>query len=121
MKWNTGEGECQLFLDVDCSSITYETQPSAAILAAVDRANTAMSTLGKQQLFQPKRFLVNFQFQMYLLALWVRMKVKRNKYKKCKNILANFLMGAKSLMDKTLKAKSNAQSFYSPFQPFRVK
>jgi len=45
MKWNTGEGECQLFLDVDCSSITYETQPSAAILAAVDRANTAMSTL----------------------------------------------------------------------------
>jgi len=45
MRWNAEGGECQLYLDVDCSSITYETQPSAGILAAVDRANTAMAGL----------------------------------------------------------------------------
>merc|ERR1712227_1150918 len=32
MKWNAEAGECQLFLDVDCSSITYESQPSKTIL-----------------------------------------------------------------------------------------
>ena len=41
MRWNTGEGECQFYLDVDCSAFTYDTPPSASILAAVDRANTA--------------------------------------------------------------------------------
>ena len=49
MRWNAEGGECQLYLDVDCSSITYETQPSAGILAAVDRANTAMAGLSTQQ------------------------------------------------------------------------
>jgi len=38
MKWNAEAGECQLFLDVDCSSITYESQPSKTILDAVERA-----------------------------------------------------------------------------------
>ena len=42
MRWNTGEGECQFYLDVDCSSFTYDTQPSSNILAAVGRANTAI-------------------------------------------------------------------------------
>ena len=42
MRWNTAEGECQFYLDVDCSSFTYETQPSPTILAAVERANTAI-------------------------------------------------------------------------------
>lgn len=41
MKWNTQSGECQVYLDVDCSAITYETAPSAAILSAVQRANAA--------------------------------------------------------------------------------
>ena len=42
MKWNTAEGECQFYLDVDCSSFTYDTKPSANILAAVERANAAI-------------------------------------------------------------------------------
>ena len=42
MRWNTGEGECQFYLDVDCSSFTYDPQPSSNILAAVGRANTAI-------------------------------------------------------------------------------
>jgi len=41
MKWNAQSGECQMYLDVDCSKITYETPPSAAILSAVDRAKMA--------------------------------------------------------------------------------
>eukprot|EP00092_Neocalanus_flemingeri_P106556 GFUD01136724.1.p1 GENE.GFUD01136724.1~~GFUD01136724.1.p1 ORF type:complete len:712 (-),score=170.30 GFUD01136724.1:71-2206(-) len=41
MKWNTQTGECQVFLDVDCSRITYETPPSAAIMSAVGRAEMA--------------------------------------------------------------------------------
>ena len=42
MRWNTAEGECQFFLDVDCSSFTYDTKPSANILAAVDRATASI-------------------------------------------------------------------------------
>ena len=59
MRWNSAEGECQIFLDVDCSRITYDTRPSTAgtmtpspltltipvlssVLAAVDRANAAL-------------------------------------------------------------------------------
>ena len=30
-------GECQLYLDVDCSSITYETKPSTVVLEAVNK------------------------------------------------------------------------------------
>ena len=37
MKWNKEAGECQLFIDVDCSSITYDTKPSPAILEAVNK------------------------------------------------------------------------------------
>ena len=29
MRWNERESECQLYLDVDCSSVTYDTKPSA--------------------------------------------------------------------------------------------
>merc|ERR1719411_414952 len=37
MKWNSGAGECQLFLDVDCSSYNYDTKPSPVILEAVNK------------------------------------------------------------------------------------
>jgi len=37
MKWNTASSECQLFIDVDCSSITYDTKPSPVILEAVNK------------------------------------------------------------------------------------
>jgi len=40
MKWNSQQGECQMYMDVDCSSITYETQPSQAILNAVEKAKS---------------------------------------------------------------------------------
>ena len=36
-------GECQLYLDVDCSSITYDTKPSAVVLEAV---NKTLDSLG---------------------------------------------------------------------------
>jgi hypothetical protein len=35
-RWNHKEGECQLYLDVDCSSITYDTPPSPVVLKAVN-------------------------------------------------------------------------------------
>merc|ERR1719225_757734 len=41
MRWNTAEGECQFYMDVDCSSFTYDPQASPTILEAVGRANTA--------------------------------------------------------------------------------
>lgn len=37
MKWNTQAGECQLYMDVDCSTITYDTKPSPVILEAVNK------------------------------------------------------------------------------------
>merc|ERR1719369_361795 len=37
MRWNTKSGECQLYMDVDCSSVTYDTKPSPAILEAVNK------------------------------------------------------------------------------------
>jgi len=37
MKWNKDAGECQLFLDVDCSSYNYDTKPSPVILEAVNK------------------------------------------------------------------------------------
>ncbi len=30
-------GECQLYLDVDCSNVTYETKPSTVVLEAVNK------------------------------------------------------------------------------------
>jgi len=36
MRWNTATGECELYLDVDCSSLSYESRPSASVLRAVD-------------------------------------------------------------------------------------
>jgi len=44
MKWNEQEGECQMYLDVDCSQFTYDTPPSANILSAVSRAQANMET-----------------------------------------------------------------------------
>lgn len=49
MRWNSATAECQLYLDVDCSAVTYDTPPAAAILEAVRRAE-AEETLKKQQL-----------------------------------------------------------------------
>jgi len=42
MRWNMMKKECQLYLDVDCSSITYDTNPSPAILDAVKKANETL-------------------------------------------------------------------------------
>eukprot|EP00088_Acartia_fossae_P002654 TRINITY_DN1109_c0_g1_i2.p1 TRINITY_DN1109_c0_g1~~TRINITY_DN1109_c0_g1_i2.p1 ORF type:complete len:474 (-),score=121.22 TRINITY_DN1109_c0_g1_i2:391-1812(-) len=36
MRWNSQEGECQIYLDVDCSAITYDTEPSKVVLEAVN-------------------------------------------------------------------------------------
>jgi type II secretory pathway pseudopilin PulG len=51
MRWNAATGECQLFLDVDCSAVTYDTPPAAAILEAVKKAEAeaAAAALAKQQ------------------------------------------------------------------------
>jgi len=38
MRWNTDALECQMYLDVDCSGITYDTRPSAAVQSAVEEA-----------------------------------------------------------------------------------
>jgi len=38
MRWNKEGGECQLYVDVDCSAITYDTPPSKAITDAVAKA-----------------------------------------------------------------------------------
>jgi len=38
MKWNQAAQECQIFIDVDCSAITYDTPPSKFVLNAVARA-----------------------------------------------------------------------------------
>jgi len=38
MRWNKQSGECQLFMDVDCSSFTYDSAPSQLIQAAVAKA-----------------------------------------------------------------------------------
>jgi hypothetical protein len=35
-RWNEKAGECQLYLDVDCSDITYDTPPSPVVLQAVN-------------------------------------------------------------------------------------
>merc|ERR1719208_198492 len=47
MKWNSEAGECQIFLDVDCSSITYDTKPSTTILNAVEKAKLDISQDGE--------------------------------------------------------------------------
>jgi len=47
MRWNAEAGECQIYLDVDCSRITYDTAPSSGVLAAVDRANNALAVPGQ--------------------------------------------------------------------------
>jgi len=38
MKWNANAAECQMFIDVDCSAVTYDTPPSKIILDAVKQA-----------------------------------------------------------------------------------
>lgn len=38
MRWNKEGGECQMFIDVDCSAITYDTPPSKLITDAVAKA-----------------------------------------------------------------------------------
>ena len=37
MKFNELANECQIFLDVDCSNISYDTKPSQIILDAVEK------------------------------------------------------------------------------------
>lgn len=45
MKWNTEALECQVYLDVDCSKFTYETQPSTLIQNAVEKAQREMEEM----------------------------------------------------------------------------
>ena len=42
MRWNAQEGECQFYMDVDCSSFTYDTPASAGVLSAVSRAQACI-------------------------------------------------------------------------------
>merc|ERR1719350_2647897 len=49
MKWNTKAGECQLFLDVDCSAVTYETKPDPVILEAVNKTLEKVAEANKTQ------------------------------------------------------------------------
>ena len=66
MKWNNEAQECQvckflilkyynipllfltlkIFMDVDCSTITYETPPSSAVLSAVEKAKAELASVG---------------------------------------------------------------------------
>ena len=39
--------DSQIFLDVDCSTITYETKPSSTILTAVEKAKAEMNLDGE--------------------------------------------------------------------------
>jgi len=43
MRWNTEAGECQIYMDVDCSDITYDTPPSPTILEAVEKAKQRLN------------------------------------------------------------------------------
>jgi len=43
MRWNTEAGECQIYMDVDCSDITYDTPPSPTILKAVEKAKQRLN------------------------------------------------------------------------------
>jgi len=43
MRWNTEAGECQIYMDVDCSDITYDTPPSQTILTAVEKAKERLN------------------------------------------------------------------------------
>jgi len=49
MRWNTQEGECQIYMDQDCTQFTYDTQPSPTILAAVARAQAEIGSQTAQQ------------------------------------------------------------------------
>merc|ERR1712130_166638 len=54
MRWNTATGECELYLDVDCSRLSYESRPSASVLRAVEelqRQQQQLSTTTLQQDF----------------------------------------------------------------------
>merc|ERR1719495_1691007 len=43
MRWNTEAGECQIYMDVDCTDITYDTPPSPTILEAVEKAKQRLN------------------------------------------------------------------------------
>ena len=63
MKWNNEAKECQvctllslkyflfisshlkIFMDMDCSTITYETPPSTVVLSAVERAKAELASV----------------------------------------------------------------------------
>ena len=54
-------GECQLYLDVDCSSVTYDTKPSLTILEAVNKTLNSLkgSNLTEINLSDPTSALAN--------------------------------------------------------------
>jgi len=49
MRWNTQASECQLYIDVDCSSITYDTKPSPVILEAVNKTLDKIAEANKTE------------------------------------------------------------------------
>jgi hypothetical protein len=65
MKWNRQEGECQvqsggrsrlrpqMYLDIDCSAITYDTPPSAGVMTAVTAAQAALAGQPAGQMVDP--------------------------------------------------------------------
>jgi len=57
MRWQSQAGECQLYLDVDCSRVTYNTQPSPAVLQAVrslqqQQQQTGQAIVGRTESYQ---------------------------------------------------------------------
>jgi len=50
MRWNEKASECQLFLDVDCSAITYDTPASTTVLKAV---NSTLEKIGDKNVTLP--------------------------------------------------------------------
>ena len=67
MRWNTEAGECQvdfqrrcsdglmfypqIYMDVDCSDITYDTPPSPTILEAVEKAKLRLNATEGSDLY----------------------------------------------------------------------
>merc|ERR1712032_1791389 len=52
MKWNPDALECQIYLNVNCSTTTYETEPSNAVWFAVQKAKAELVAAGAKNVTQ---------------------------------------------------------------------
>lgn len=59
MKWNTQSMECELYIDVDCSRITYDTPASRNILSAVDRTMADLDGRNNPSIFNSNNNIEN--------------------------------------------------------------